>query len=404
MGFDVSASFAVIVVGTMVSAIVLCGALSNFYDTLVDGLDDDYEREADARAASVAVAYHEYDRADNTLTLHVVNNGDSVLDPGQLDVLLDGLIVDEAGRTWEIAGKTGELWCPGDTLVYTIAGADLSYSPSITSRLLYSTDKMLASPGAMTVVGNRVYVIDGSDHIDVFDLNGTFVLTIGDAGMTAPGDISGAGGFLYVLDGGAEVDRYDIANGTYQDGYINNANMTTPVAIHVSGENAENYVYIVDDQGGGHIDRCGLDGTPYDNGFIDSASLSGPEDVCVTDYIYVLDGDHVDRFELDGTGGTEIVAAGGQLSDPKSISVADQNFSRPRMFIVDGSARDHIDVYDVDGTFNSTIDQGLSANVTAAETAGDIFVSDANNGLAKLALGTRLKVVTGTGESAHEVL
>jgi hypothetical protein len=61
-------------------------------------------------------------------------------------------------------------------------------------------------------------------------------------------------------------------------------------------------------------------------------------------------------------------------------------------------------VYEIDGTYNSTITNGLSSGAMAVDVQDKLYLSDLNNGLVILNLGTPLKLVTENGIDAHVMI
>mgnify|MGYP000094190666 CR=1 FL=1 len=125
MGFSVAVSFTVFAVGLIACSIVLYGAFNNLYETLQDGLDERYHRELETDSTSMELAYLSYSRADNTLVIHVVNDGETVLDPNHVDIVINGTLVDGSDVELEVEGRDTSVWAPGETLECSIADVDL---------------------------------------------------------------------------------------------------------------------------------------------------------------------------------------------------------------------------------------------------------------------------------------
>ena len=107
----------------------------------------------------------------------------------------------------------------------------------------------------------------------------------------------------------------------------------------------------------------------------------------------------IDVFNLDGT--FDSTTSGnfedsGELTNPTGISVT-SNY----VFILDND--NHIDIFNLDGTFSSTVTTSMSLPV-GLDVAGKIYVTDQNNKLVILNLGTILKIVTQNGVSVYDTI
>jgi hypothetical protein len=244
-------------------------------------------------------------------------------------------------------------------------------------------------------VGDEVYVLDGTS-IDVFTLEGAFDFTITDATHLAnPSEVKVYGDYLYVLDNGTHVDRFS-AEGVWTDEFVADpTNTPAPGSMAVDGS----YMYLVDGQN--HVDRYDLStGAFVDILVPNGGTMTSPRDICAGAYLFVTDyasgAYHIDRYALDGTGGSEIVA-GSALSVPTDISVSAPGLDDRHLYIADGGQE--ILVFDEDGTYQDSVDDGLSDAVRGVDATGKIYVSDGANGLVIENLGTSIKVVTENGVS-----
>ncbi len=88
---------------------------------------------------------------------------------------------------------------------------------------------------------------------------------------------------------------------------------------------------------------------------------------------------------------------GSALSTPTDISVSAPGLDDRHLYIADGGQE--ILVFGEDGTYQDSVDDGLSDAVRGVDATGKIYVSDGANGLVIENLGTSIKVVTENGVS-----
>jgi len=118
MGFSISGSTVVILIGLLVSAATLYPALDSAQEARVDAIDDKSERML--VTTNTAVTITGTDDASG-LTVTAENTGATALDIGAVDLLVDGIYRDP--DTTAIAGDTETTtWQPGETLKLTVSG------------------------------------------------------------------------------------------------------------------------------------------------------------------------------------------------------------------------------------------------------------------------------------------
>ncbi|MFW6176487.1 MAG: hypothetical protein ACOC40_02180, partial [Thermoplasmatota archaeon] len=98
----------------------------------------------------------------------------------------------------------------------------------------------------------------------------------------------------------------------------------------------------------------------------------------------------IERYNLDGTSHTTPISDE-NLTDPSNIAVSDQNFTSQYIYIIDNN--DHIDVYDTNGNYITAIEEQMSSDLNGLDIAGRLYVSNGLNGVYRLNLGTKIKVI-----------
>ncbi len=158
--------------------------------------------------------------------------------------------------------------------------------------------------GQMIAVSDtvQVYVLDADNHIQRFDVDGSYQMKFGGSGddqFQGPVRIAVSDtGHIYVADRNNRIQRFD-ADGNYQIKW--NIKFQEPVHIAIS---ATGQVYVVDDRN--RIRRFDADGN-YQMLFDGTGSGDGqfqdPVRIAVSDtgHIYVANGNYrIQRFDADG--------------------------------------------------------------------------------------------------------
>ena len=396
MGFSVSIASAILFSTFLFLSFFLFGSLNNTLNAYQDASEDDYELNMERRNTDLDFLECSYNKISGELKLWIKNDSnDVVLDPWRCEFLVNGTFVTDHIDTLTIGGVNTTVWHPGETLRAVLTNVDLPFDNNMTIRTYQIVTTQITSPTDVCVCDDYIFISDNSDHIDVFDRNGTFKSTISDADLGSPETICASNEYLYIIDtqGDDHIDRYNILDSTYTDQYLDNAQLQTPVDIAVSAT----ALYIADNQI--HVDRYTFSTEVYNNNFIAHGS---PKAIEVDDYIYIIDDDHIDRFNLDGSAeSTPLIANGGQLDTPRDIAIDDDSFSATRIVIADdnGASNDnHLDVYYTNGTYDITIEDSLSdTGASRVDIGSRIFSTDSNNGLVISYRGTEVKVVTSSG-------
>ncbi len=113
MGMSVSVSTAIIFIAVVISAASLISTFDDIQTTWTDAQRGSQDREMTASHTDIAIV--SIDRENGTV--EIVNEGQSTLQLGVLDVLLDGRWSNDQVISMEIVGHAGSrLWLPGDIL------------------------------------------------------------------------------------------------------------------------------------------------------------------------------------------------------------------------------------------------------------------------------------------------
>ena len=124
MGFSVSATFAIFLIGFLVMASLSYNSLSSSVELINDGRRDQHDRMSDELQTDINITSANYDSGSNTLTVIVENIGSIVLDASEIDLLIDG----EIKSADYITMNPAKVWIPEETL--TITASNVSLSPS----------------------------------------------------------------------------------------------------------------------------------------------------------------------------------------------------------------------------------------------------------------------------------
>ena len=114
MGMSVSVTTAIIFIAAVISAASLISTLDDIQTTWTDAQRGSQDRDITASHTDIAIV--SIDRENGTM--EIVNEGQSTLQLGVLDVLLDGRWSNDQVASMEIIGHAGSrLWLPGDVLM-----------------------------------------------------------------------------------------------------------------------------------------------------------------------------------------------------------------------------------------------------------------------------------------------
>jgi archaellum component FlaF (FlaF/FlaG flagellin family) len=396
MGFSTAVATAILFSSIIFLFVTLYQVVNISYDEYWEVTDDKRLRDEEAVATELTITAVQYDKFTNNLTIIIENSGDTVLNPSHITALINGAIVSRADMNITVRdGLQTSVWLPNEHAILNISAPELVYKPDIDPRIYLTVTAGLTAPWNISLSAERVYIIDDGTHIDMFTRYGMMLATLVDPIVTAPQDLGVGANYIYVINGTETVYRFNF-DGTGRTELISQATLGAPTAIAVTAQ----HIYVVNNTNS--IYRFELDGTGKTLLVPETANYV-PTDIYVTDYIYIIHNfDSIIQFELDGSGAVEIISSGGELTSPSAIAVSDEDFVEQYIYIIDNN--NHLDVYEIDGTYNSTITNGLSSGAMAVDVQDKLYLSDLNNGLVILNLGTPLKLVTENGIDAHVMI
>ena len=117
MGLSVSAASAVFAIGFVMVAIILVDGLTHSYQEMDDATGDRTEREREILDTAITMDTARHYNSTQTLQLNVTNTGSATLDPEELDVVADGMLVTGNITSMEVDGSPAGAWFPEKTLV-----------------------------------------------------------------------------------------------------------------------------------------------------------------------------------------------------------------------------------------------------------------------------------------------
>lgn len=119
MGFSVSGSLAVVVVGALIAFSIAFTAGANGFERVQDARDAHDERVVERRNADLDIANVTYFDGNDTLRVRVNNTGTTSLSVTETDLLADNTYLSNGTRT--IAGGADtDLWLPGEQLAIEV--------------------------------------------------------------------------------------------------------------------------------------------------------------------------------------------------------------------------------------------------------------------------------------------
>lgn len=124
MGLSVSAASAVLAIGFVLMTIILVDGYTHSYQELDDATGDRSDRERELLDTAVEIDSARHNNTTKTLTLNVTNGGSSVLDPAEVDLVVDGILLTGNITALEVDGTPAQAWFPGKTLVIELTVAD----------------------------------------------------------------------------------------------------------------------------------------------------------------------------------------------------------------------------------------------------------------------------------------
>lgn len=386
MGFSVAGAGGIIFVALIVAASIMSGVVFTSMENLERNAENNVDDWVKKGQTTFTIQNILYNRTNNKLTITVRNTGATVLDASKVDILKNGQMISEDKMELNVINKQGNHWPPEENLRITVNDADLQFYSSISGRVDDKFRTGISNPSSVTTNTNYTYIVDG-ENIVVYDYHETFKKEISGGILDDAVDLSSTCEYLLVLDNYSHIDRYNINGKNGANLIPNGGENSNPKAISVTDENTNDHIYILDNND--HIDKYDLDGTFNETVVTD---LQNAIDIYITDNIYLVNGtsNSIERYSLDGTSHTTLISDS-NLTDPSNLTVSDQNFTSQYIYITDNN--DHIDVYDSNGNFIKSIEEQMGSNLTGIDIAGRLYVSNGLNGVYRLNIGTKIKVV-----------
>ncbi|MFW6375993.1 MAG: hypothetical protein ACOCZJ_02410 [Thermoplasmatota archaeon] len=386
MGFSVAGAGGIVFVALIVAASIMSGVVFTSLEDIEESAEtnvDDWVRKGQTTFTIQNILYN---RTNNELTITVKNTGATVLNASKIDILKNGEMVNKNNINVDVVNKDGNRWPPEENIKISIDDADLKFYQSISERVDEKLRTGISNPGSISTNSNYTYIVDG-ENVVIYDYHNTYKKELSDGLIDDAVDLTSTYRNLYVLDNYTDIDRYDEVGNNGVNFIPEGGENSNPKSISVTDENTNNHLYVLDNNT--HIDKYDLDGTFNETVVTD---LQGAIDLYVTDHIHVINStfNSIERYTLDGSSHTTLTH-GGELADPTNITVSDQNFASQYIYIVDSN--DHIDVYDTDGNFVTTIEEQMGSNLKGLDIAGRLYVSNGLNGVYRFNIGTKIKVV-----------
>lgn len=389
MGLSTAAATGVIVVALLISFSTIFIQLSRTLQDVKEEAVESSEELLEEGQTKFLIKSISYNRTSNNTTVKLRNTGSTVLNTNELNVLNEGEVIPCNNISYSVSGNDGDMWSPDSYLEITLKNINLDYEEE-SSGIKSKIDVGSPIPESLTKNAYYTYIQDNGDIL-IYDHDNNFIDNVSDGELTNAEDISSSSTNLYAIDGSDHVDRFDLTADKGTKLISGGGELTKPKSISVTDENPDDYIYILDDNK--HIDKYDLDGnyisTPV-------SGLDGAIDVYVTDHIYIVNSTAgvIEKFDLDGTNPTTIIDDE-ELNSPTNITVSDKDFKNEYIYIIDSEK--HIDVFSADGTFVDTIEDGLSNDLAGIDIGGELQVGNGLNGWNRISIGCQIKVVDENG-------
>ncbi|MFB6296484.1 MAG: flagellin [Halobacteriales archaeon] len=120
MGFSVSGSLAIVVVGALIALSMTYTAGANGFERVTDARNDRADRVVERHNAGLEIANATYFDGNGTLRVTVNNTGTTSLSVNATDLLADNTYLANGTRT--VAGNADtDLWLPGEQLTIEVS-------------------------------------------------------------------------------------------------------------------------------------------------------------------------------------------------------------------------------------------------------------------------------------------
>lgn len=411
MGFSIAASAVIFFSGFLLMLMIFQSSIDTSIDNIKDAYSGKQEFDINQKNTEINIVFERYNRFNDTLIIDVENTGETTLDIRYINLLLNGNIITQNDFDCSLDSSGSHNWLPADKIRIEIENPNIQFKPDLDSRLDCRVSNVQLTSPKKIVVRDRIYIIDNYDHVDVFDINGTYLNSIPSSSeLIKPIDISVTSEFIYVLDQNGtsgHLDRFFLNLTPDSNNPIIASGMCeSPEDVYITDSELDRYIYINDNNS--HVDRFDLDGS-NPTLMISESKVGSIIDIYVTDKIYILETNvtsQVNRFNLSVNSDPLKVIENIELTDPIEFAISDENFETGKIYIIDNlTGSKHIDVFDIGNSttnysYNSTISNLFSVNICSLDVCGEIYIIDFGNiELVKLQVGSYIKIITENGIS-----
>lgn len=142
MGFSVSGSTAVLLVGLVIGVGIAYPAIMGSVETINDARQDQADRLMAQQNSGLELQNVTYDDSEDELTVSVENTGTLTFEVAATDLLVDGDYRGDADTAVEADGDSdpdAELWQPGEVVTFTVEGLDLEPGDEIAVKVVAET-------------------------------------------------------------------------------------------------------------------------------------------------------------------------------------------------------------------------------------------------------------------------
>ncbi|MDY6865181.1 MAG: hypothetical protein SVY15_04315 [Halobacteriota archaeon] len=120
MGFSVSASIAIFLLGSLVMGSLAYTSMSNSARLVNDGQNEQHERMREELQTDINITSTDYNLTLQRLQVSVENTGSIVLDSSEVDLIIDGTI------SSSLSFSPSKVWIPENNLIITATGVSSS--------------------------------------------------------------------------------------------------------------------------------------------------------------------------------------------------------------------------------------------------------------------------------------
>ncbi|HVL48447.1 MAG TPA: hypothetical protein VM889_07815 [Candidatus Thermoplasmatota archaeon] len=130
MGFSVTSSTVVLAVAAFTMGGALASAFLTSYDKVSEAYREDWDFRRDQARTNITITSVSWNNGQKQLTFNIKNTGATVLDPNQLEFVIDGRWKTNKVTSLTIGGVSTTVWAPGETLVAVVQDTTWTSQPS----------------------------------------------------------------------------------------------------------------------------------------------------------------------------------------------------------------------------------------------------------------------------------